>query len=473
MKKEHSVKEFNCKSTTIYFIYSFLFSKINIKTDKKIVEEALKSGGYSPTPPSDKGNFEPYLKIREEYIEFDFFHGEAKILMKGGQQKNVVIEKNILFYRTGVGIHTIKVIIDRSLKIEELIEFSLIGDNETYKMKFGKTQEARSLFRLFRDDIKLISDKWNLLVGRKEDYSIWFESRENLVNPDEHYQNPFVYIELELPVEIYKEAFLESNEYQREIAAILFRLKVKEDWKYIDDSYLRKYEDAVDSKLVNMHLYSKLFVSFHTRSCIAACTNKNEQPAVYFLPALLDTVQLLRCRWHSYVVFNSYLDDRLRKLYGNFATGEFHVAQFLEDIISMREDLSSSLEDPITWKRASGSLGGIYEAGLKRFRIENLEKMMIEKMKMLDRLFGNVKEHRFRRKIAKIEEEQKSWKSKFLFFLAFAFVGLGCGLILWHKMLFNIPLTGLVPLAIGVAILVFLLKTEERFEEEKTEELQG
>jgi len=463
MEKEQSIKEFNCRSATIYFIYSFMFCEIDVEEGKKVLAEVLESGGYTPKPQSAQGNFVPYLKICEEYIEFNFFRQpeKAAIIKRDEQQESVFIEKNIICYRTGAGIYTIKVTINKLLKIDELNEVLLIGEDETYQINFSGTSERKSMFQVFKDDMNLIADK------HKWGKDIWFEKEEKLINPDKIYQTPFVYTELELTEEVYKKAVIDRTAYQKELAAILFRVKEKNDWKYIDESYLGKYEDTFDFKLANMHLHSRLFISFHTRSCITICLDRAKPPALYFFPAILDTVQLLRCRWHSYVIFNSYLDKELGVLQESFAFGKINVAQFLEKIMSIRENLASSLEDPITWRRASGSLGGVYEKGLKEFRIEELERLMIEKMEMLDRLFENIKECRLRKRIDEIENKQKKWIKNLQLFFPFLFLGSGVFLLIKRMILWNIQI-GIIPLALGIITLVIIwLNRIEETEEEK------
>jgi len=465
MAIEEPFKEFRCTSASFYFLYSFVFDKININEGNEIIKKALKGSGYSPNFPQDKGNFVPYLKINEQFIEFDFFleAKRANIIKENRSGKIGLVEKNVIIHRTGTGVYTIKITFDESLKIEELIDLALLGEEETYQIKYNESTNAKPLFELFGEDIKLITESWE--SEKKE--NIWFEKDQGLINPNVRYQTPFVYTEIELPDDIYKEAVITGTGYKKEIAAILFRVKEEDDWKYIDDSYLRKYEDTYDTKLANMHLHTKLFISFHTRSCISIFSNKKVAPAIYFLPALLDTIQLLRCRWHSYVIYNKYLDDVLRQLYDDYINGKSNIPQLLESIISIREDLSSSLEDPITWRRASGSLGGIYEEGLKRFRVESLERLMIEKMEILDRLFDNVKEYERRKKIMKLTKKQKRWIKNLWLSLSLLLVGGSIPLLIMKIILWEIPI-GVVPLILGIFLFfITFLQEVEKLEEDK------
>ncbi len=466
MEKEHSVKEFNSITATICFIYSFMFYKIDVEQGKKVLAEILESGGYTPKSQSAQGDFAPYLRICEEYMEFDFFRQpeKAAIIKRDEQQESVLIEKNIICYRTGAGIYTIKVTINRLLKIDDLNELLLIGEDETYQIYFSGTSERKSMFQIFKDDMNLIADK------NKWGKDIWFEKEEKIINPDKICQTPFVYTELELSEEVYKKAVIDRTAYQKELAAILFRVKEKNDWKYIDESYLGIYEDTFDSKLANMHLHSRLFISFHTRSCLTICLDRAKPPALYFFPSLLDTVQLLRCRWHSYVIFNSYLDKELVVLNQSFASGEDDVAQFLGKIMFIRENLASSLEDPITWRRASGSLGGVYEEGLKKFRIESLEKLMIEKMEMLDRLFENVKEGRWRSRVKDLEKKEKKLINRLVIFMSLFFVGVGGWLLITNKETWNVP--GIIVIVVGMVLFFYFLEKKEKIEEEKYKEIK-
>jgi len=460
MAIEEPFKEFRCTSASFYFLYSFVFDKININEGNEIIKKALEDGGYSPNFPQEKGNFVPYLKINEQFIEFDFFPEakRANIIKENRSGKIGLIEKNILIHRTGTGVYTIKITFNESLKIEELIDFALLGEEETYQIKYTESTNAKPLFELFSEDMKLITESWE--SEKKE--KIWFEKNQGLVNPNVRYQTPFVCTELELPDDIYKEAVITSAGYKKEIAAILFRVKEEDDWKYIDESYLSKYEDTYDTKLANMHLHTKLFVSFHTRSCISIFSNKKVAPAIYFLPALLDTIQLLRCRWHSYVIYNKYLDDMLRQLYDDYINEKSNITQLLESIISIREDLSSSLEDPITWRRASGSLGGVYEEGLKRFRIESLERLMIEKMDMLDRLFENIKEYGLRQNIEQINKQKKKWSGMIWLFISFLLFLLGVWFILK-----KVILLGFLILGLGTLLFILWSIKREHSEEKK------
>ena len=213
-----------------------------------------------------------------------------------------------------------------------------------------------------------------------------------------------------------------KNSYQKELAAILLRL-VYEDWEKVDNTFLAKYGETLEGRLVNMHVYSRLFVNLDIRSCVAVHVveddlkedekEKRKSLTKNYLPALLDTIQLIRMRWSAYVILNAYMDKKIKKLRETSAKidaqekiSEADIYSILHGIAFIRKELSTSLETPITFKRAAASLNNIYEHGVRLFGIDALETMVIEKMKMLDRSYEDIREKRGLEELKRLSEKQ-------------------------------------------------------------------
>lgn len=412
--------ELTFEGVTINFIYSFILGKneigsIDIEKAATILQ-ATHPRSYDGVhlesregPPSTRAGVAPYLSLVMDglYLTFPTSTG----IVNGFE---VIIHKLLRLCDKGVGAFTIAVEVPRNadskLSTTDVLRmFKLIREiwhnNDVIKIepnpdptvryaKFQKVTKATTLFAIFKD---VLSKTATLLELTHFGQKYLFDPKNN-----HEFVIPYVVTMLELHEKDYRQAFASTHGceidmekqavYQKQIAAILYRMIVVEDWDTIDETYLNTYTRTWQGNLTNMDLSSKHFLNIHIRSCVSVCVNKAEDPPSFILPSLLNAMEVLRMRWHYCIMLNAMMDREIQDI-KRLAPG----IEALDRVVRVRKMLVNAFEDPsvYSWQEV---LPGIYEEAELIFRINELEKTTLRKIDMLDRFYEVQKE------LARMEE---------------------------------------------------------------------
>jgi hypothetical protein len=177
-------------------------------------------------------------------------------------------------------------------------------------------------------------------------------------------------------------------------------------------SFFEKHQLLKNERLANMCGTEKFFLVFHTRSSVAmykrgeALTTLTKES----IEALHSTLLLLRLRWYALLVTNARLDAQLKKVqrqvdaivdHYRLQEKETTLSKDLEldrmqlEIFSIKEELLRNLQDPISYRAHFGSMLEIYETGAEKFRIYEMQSVILGKISNLDSLFEMMKEMKF------------------------------------------------------------------------------
>jgi hypothetical protein len=308
----------------------------------------------------------------------------------------------------------------------------------------GKGDEVLLFFLFWRDTQGALRDINKGLktlhvpgIGKLE----WIEVKENLVGrgklvdstgatPVTYFQNPFPIMVLEIPAAQYAVAFLPDEQAAvfmesvhsrrppcrqvaeisqerlvRDMLSVLFRSR---EWHFPDMTFARSCGVLDGASLVNMCSTSRIFLHLYSRSCLVVSPqldvdgtgNVTAEPASYILPMLLSTVSSLRCRWHACVTMGKWLD----KLIESMTMPGVNPERCLNEMISIETNIARLIVDPITYRAGSGSLNKLYEVGLSLFRIRDLERVVMDKLTVIDRLYLDLHERQRIKEFEKMEE---------------------------------------------------------------------
>jgi hypothetical protein len=186
---------------------------------------------------------------------------------------------------------------------------------------------------------------------------------------------------------------LVEKNLEAEISTVLLRYF---DWRTLDRHFAVKNNASMDSLYCSENLY--LNISF--RSCLAILDKSwlEHKTMVPWTESLLDTVALLRTRWHQLVVSNLAvaamtfdLVRRQRQLGSQNGPSILPPLnldhEFLARYIELRGQAVRALEHPITYRRSLGAFAGLYDRGVDRFSIAQLQESLSEKLQAADRLY--------------------------------------------------------------------------------------
>jgi len=227
----------------------------------------------------------------------------------------------------------------------------------------------------------------------------------NLLGATEHCadQYPFTVVQIEgyanekAPLSSLTKPFsgktLIERTLEAEISTVLLRYF---DWRTLDHHFAVENNNSMDSLYCSENLY--LNISF--RSCLAILDELwlEHKTMVPWTESLLDTVEFLRTRWHQLVVSNlavatmtfDLVRRQRRLLPPNEASDSIPLNldyAFLARFIELRGQAARALEHPITYRRSLGAFAELYDRGVDRFSIPQLQQALSEKLRASDTLY--------------------------------------------------------------------------------------
>jgi len=367
-----------------------------------------------------------------------------------GQKEEIIIENiniipTLVLLDTGMGICRIKIEINKeNSNIKRLEKRHIIALTNTGEIRSEEDSRFRYhikdsngktiyLFSIFDGEVKKLKE-----AVKKIDSTVkWVEKEYHLKyhiegvkesENIEHFQDPYITLFLDIPDNDFKEYLLDTDEdtrkkedgkasrYYRDIASILL-IRSREN-RTLDSSFVRTYIDCADeakllnAKPANMCANSKFFMHLHTEITLAMYSDKEKNTPFIktSITTLNKTISFLLMRWYSYVIANAWLDSEIAGIYDQFlklvrgssssnAIQSFYEKQ--EEIIKLRGRILGILQDPITYRTSSGSSMILYEKGMEKFRIKQLEDIILNKIKEVDRLYEMINSYRYRKDIIK------------------------------------------------------------------------
>ena len=142
---------------------------------------------------------------------------------------------------------------------------------------------------------------------------------------------------------------------------------------------------------------ASFFLHFTLRASVAI-GNPDFYPVEMILRSLIGTLGYLRSRWYSYTIANCILGQQIQSIkrdYDKIAkmeripveTSLNESQKILDNLIRSRAIVTRFLEDLLGHEMASASLNFLYTYGLKSFRVEELERIIIAKLETLSRVY--------------------------------------------------------------------------------------
>jgi hypothetical protein len=126
---------------------------------------------------------------------------------------------------------------------------------------------------------------------------------------------------------------------------------------------------------------------FSKTSSLFACSDKKRLPAGLIKNSFLDTLEIIRTRWHMSILINAQFDQALENIRLHASTDNLYV---LEKLVHLRKRFASFLHDPLPYSFEGGSVSSIAEFAEEAMQIPKLKDMTIEKFTTLDRLHADL-----------------------------------------------------------------------------------
>lgn len=413
------------------------------------------------------------------------FSGEVKVseINEQMEYKNkfgAVLSSHMALFEPGMGVISLKLRTEEKLTVSELIK--LINSSLFFDQKFSsyptyclnKNNTHTTFFAIFEKAIYRLLHILNEIVGQPtpnvftiaSDLSLqkigeirWFETdREfNLLHPEplgikdlnsiKHFHDPFIVTVLKVSDNTYEFILKDINQptakYSLQLKALLLR---NPNWKFLDP-----INPVVSEKLYNLFCDSRVFIQIYTGSTVLlhaeGFRDRKEQESI--MMGLFRTVVSLRGRWHSYLIANARLGSEVTKLFLQFQSlfrggklkqgSERELIDKQSEIIEMKSDFlrSLSVDDPLIYGIGGSPFSKVYEKGLQIYKIDELQKIVWNRIRELDALFNMITA--FRRTKSLYEEikppELKPVKKWFKQLIP-SFIGLAWAIIFYLFMSF-------------------------------------
>lgn len=412
--------KFTCKRSTVHFIYSFCVkteSSYLLNPEKLFHAPEGHHAIWKTGPLKARSGIVPHLTIQQDST-WRQWNPENGILHHLDYRYKAVLNRLMRVFPVG-GTFCASIEIRKpgnKAKEEEL-------DNQAIMALLGMIGQRES-----KEDESTVARKAELwlqesggLRKRKSDsrektiHPIFYDSvrslckqaaltwiDEEVIDVGKETQSPWVVTVLEVEGEVAEafccqelsgsslsqEKMTRVSVYESQIAPIIFRA-VSEDFP-LEPTYLNAQNSASVSGLSSLNVDARLFVSVSRRSILCICRDKDQDPAKYFLPSLLDICELTRMRWHMLIVMNKLLDNTLRKLRKEGEKRDRRPEDELREMMNLREWLATCLEDPGIYSVAGDALSQINQDLRKTFRIEELQHMLLGKIDLMDRMYRDI-----------------------------------------------------------------------------------
>lgn len=387
------------KRIKVIFLYNFI---LIFEKEFREIRSLLHDKGYQDIELArdvSPKKFESIIKLRKEVATF-----QSKILPKGTKvkpeltglkQKKFRITGEITILSSGIGTYLLELSSEEKLKTKEIIVLSNLAEEGQRLVK--NIAWKNSAFEIFYKEISKFASaaRGTWLEVKPKETMLGLEE----IIEENTFQNPYVCIYVEMDKEDYKTNFrdAQTHKYDNEIMGMLLRLLEPGHYQNLDPEYLSKYAESHEGKLTNMFPNASFFLHFTLRASVAI-GNENLYPVEMILRSLLRTLGYLRSRWYSYTIANYILGQQIQSIkrdYDEIAkkkripveTSLDESQRILDNLIHSRAIVTRFLEDLLGHEMASASLNLLYTYGLRAFRVEELERIIMAKLETLSKVY--------------------------------------------------------------------------------------
>lgn len=427
--------EFFCRGLTIHFIYSFSLSKKPESDDKVnyVIDPSIALQCHSNNVKKvDIGNPDrrmgilPHIVFTQDedytdsaYIDFESIDATIReydvtinrlvrifrtactctiSIEIARHEENIIDTKNILQLLGLVRLKTI----DEQNTSRDIIQFrNTLGD-----MLWSETESIYSIFFKTLQELENHCEEENIrLLG----------SVNKMVDLEAENQTPWVVTITEVDGEIEKafcRSYSDKNDpsgfkmrairnYEKDIAPIVFRSVGPK--MFLEPAYTDPPTPNELPGLYNMGLDARLYINISRRSALCICENKDEDPARFFLPDLLNICEIVRARWHMLILMNRVLDITMKEIREDSIKDDGHTVRTkkreAEDhvytFMTLKDWLSTSSEDPGIYVVAGDALSRLNDHLVDTFRIEELRGLVMNKLDLMERIYNDLQEWRW------------------------------------------------------------------------------
>jgi hypothetical protein len=322
------------------------------------------------------------------YSDKDRISGE-----KHDDEFEVSLEACGRLFENGSGSVTFKVTLENDVNFRRIYETHSLNQRmfdkkETFSM-LQLDNKKEELFKIFSRLVRELESEIN-----KKEHLAELQDCEimDLDATDIEAQNPYVLSVIELDdsrdwTQIFQKASPDTLEC-KELAAILFRLVYPAD--FFQDLRNRLAHVRIPSELLDdsNHIQNyawddHVLMWFSKTSSLFACSDKKRVPAVLIKNSFLDTLEIIRTRWHMSILINAQLDQDLEHFSAVASTDNLDV---LDTLNKRRKRFASFLHDPLPYSFEGGSVSNIAKVAAEAMQLSELKNMTIEKFETLDKL---------------------------------------------------------------------------------------
>jgi len=389
-----------------------------------------------------------YLLINDPFLHMKSIPQKISIIKKQSitQRNNVwhkaELKRYIRLYESGLGLYRVcvKIELDKNkkdfLNVSDIISLTDAGSPiseitkpEMFKkerLEFYFKHQKINVFGLYINDITNLKEFFTndigkymngTRIGKIYEKVAWVEIDHKIVpsnngTDEKHYfQNPYIFTCMEIPEEQFQKVSnnikndglsfkkYKNNIVRKDVQDILLR---RIEPGQTSTSYVEKFTESIHGNLTNMCVSSRIFLNMHIRSTLFISSDRTESVCIKesSLPAILDTIELIRMRWYAYVILNRFLDLQIEKLYEEFniltendSTEKetlIELGKHQENIIRIKSEILRVLELPLSYRRASATATTLYDRGEAIFDIKELQKIVMQKAQCLEQLYRSI-----------------------------------------------------------------------------------
>lgn len=406
--------------STLDFIYTSILSGFDLDEAQKILRRLKTYRRVTSEEGIYQEGIEPFLNVSEKYLRFSYPQAKTsirlsgEILKKGGKRK-FITNRYVCVCPSGKVSYRVSLACRERLTFEQLLQM-VRGDRDDLALSWESSHHPRSstLFKLFEADVgRLLGDlsangltcEWLDLGCAYDRTGRSSQSRpDRLVVQREHWQLPYIFVCVGLHQ--FRGKDIESAVWNH---------------RYGFGSILRAKQGSVSQRFIGDHLVpeanmmsdSRGFLALYPRSCLFVHGGQRQHPGKKTIPGIVDTLGFLRMTWHGLIAANLLLDRSVRDLRSQFGDFEAKVLRrgrgtanrirtggnadrkltmILADIARLRINIAEMLEDPTAYRRAAGHIGELYDAGSREFRLEEMQRAVLEKLRQVGKLHDNITE---------------------------------------------------------------------------------
>jgi hypothetical protein len=398
------------KSVDIYFIFSFALDYQDAASEPLV--KRMQEAGWQEGLPLDRQGRPPFLSIKKRVGEAlrsttwcklvlprtrarlvyrESFSGAAR-----ADQFDTHVEAWARTFDSGAGCITFKVSLDEDVTFRRIYEAHSLSqrlfDHETSYAALHIDGQEGNLFHFFRTFLRKEFDTDH--AG--EPITLLDEEVLDFDDAELDAQNPYVLSAVELQPGDADPHFLGKSPTKtlrfKELASILFRLVYHPS--FFEDvcrnlEFVQIPSELLDDGLLlrNFSWDSRSLMCFCRTSSLFACLDDKDQvPAALIRNSLLDTLEIVRARWHMSILLNAQLDGDLED-FRKYEEGD--TLFVLHQLVKRRRQFAVFLHDPLPYSFEGGSVSMVADLAAKELQLPELRRMTFEKLATLDQLHSD------------------------------------------------------------------------------------